>query len=113
MKKFIFNEYKDCINPNRIEIGDEDFFVEIWTACKNGKWHNGFRYWTRGHNFKDEVSLNTTEFESEIDAIRNCVTHLIKSFEWDNSRQIHRTLEIPDYIFTGLRKLLTPQLSLF
>lgn len=113
MKKFIFDEYHSCINPNRLEIGDKDFFVEIQTACNDGKWYNGYWYWTRGHTFDHRVYLDTYCFESEIEAVRNCAKNLIESFKWDNNQRIHKTIEVPDYIFKELKSLMTPQLKLF
>ena len=119
MKKFIFNEYGNCINPNRIELGNQQFFLEVWTAYKDGRWLSGHRYWTRGYNDDWPCSINTNDYDSEHDAIcketKLLAKHLKERNEW--FRQYSRGFEVPEFVFNELKELeiksKNPQLKLF
>lgn len=112
MKKFIFDEYDMCINPNRIELGDKDFWLEIQTACNDDLWYSGFQYWQRGRTWEHSPSLNTKTFYSEHEAIRYEAEMLRKFLKRQNERT-YNDIEVPDHIFTELKKMQTPQLSIF
>lgn len=110
MKEFIFNEDKRCMNPNRIEGGNKEFWFEIQTACKDGKWYHGHHYWTRGHTFEWDVYLNTNCCDTEHEAIVDEARH-IYSFERENKYS-----GVPESIFKELKEMIAkynnPQLSL-
>lgn len=112
MKEFIFDEYQMCINPNRIELGDKDFWMEIQTACKDGVWYSGFQYWQRGHTWEHSPCLNTKTFNSEHEAICEEAKMLHKFLKSQNERT-YNDIEVPDKIFKQLKELQTPQLKLF
>ena len=115
MKDFIFDEYQRCINPNRIEGGNKEFWFEIQTACKDGKWYHGHQYWTRGHHFEWEVYLNTNYCNSEREAIIDEITLLAFFFDRENDNK-HSNQKVPLFVFGELRDLMVkyknPQLSL-
>ena len=116
MKEFIFDEYGMCINPNRIELGDKDFWMEIMTACNDGVWYSGFRYWQRGRSWEHHPYLNTNKYTSESEAICDEVRITTKFLKEQNESK-YNDLEVPDRIFKQLRdlktKCKTTQLSLF
>ena len=116
MKEFIFNEDKRCINPNRVECGDKEFWIEIQTACYDGKWYHGYQYWTHGNSFKSEIYKDTYPCENECEAICEEIDHIIWFFKNDLIR-IVKHLDIPEKIFTELNdlkeKTMHPQLSIF
>ena len=116
MKKFIFNEDQRCINPNRIEVGNKEFWIEIQTAENEGKWYHGHQYWSRGHHFNWYVYLNTYHCDTEAQAICNEIDFLIKSLQREND-SLRSSFDVPDSIFKELKDLKeknkTPQLSLF
>jgi hypothetical protein len=119
MKEFIFDEYEHCINPNRLELGNKNFYLEIQTSCKDGKWLSGHKYWTRGHKDDWPCSLNTNVYDSEHTAIHNETKFLIKSLKEINERfqEYSRDFEVPEFIFSELKELeiksKNPQLKLF
>lgn len=104
MKEFIFDEYGSCINPNRIEGGNKNFWVEIMTAEHEGKWYCGHQYWTRGQRYEYEVYLNTNAYKTEIEAICKEAGHLFHYFQSENQNTRSR-LEVPQNIFTTLKKI--------
>lgn len=115
MKKFIFDSYKSCINPNRLEIGDERFWIEIHTAEKDGKWYHGYVHWKKGDAsiFGNRPSFNTYSCNSEEEAIMEEAKHIIDFLEWCSKREDY---EIPESVTNKLKELsgqLPKQLSLF
>lgn len=114
MKEFVFNEYGKCINPNRIPVGNKEFYAEIVTACKDGKWYHGFWYWTRGHSFDMDAYLNTASCDTEREAIMKESEYLASSLSDDVERS---RCEVPLSVFNELRdiynKYRNPQMSLF
>lgn len=114
MKNFIFDEYRSCINPNRIELGDSKFYVEIRTAFNNGKWYAAYWYWTNGRGVGDEPHLDTCDFNEEYQAI--CFISIIALKHLESEKQSVRSLDVPDNIFKELKELRdknkTPQLTL-
>ena len=115
MKEFIFDEYQHCINPNRIEFGNKEFYGEIQTAFCNGKWYCGDFYWTRGNKWEQEPSLNTNEYDTEREAILSEIEHLIKHLTWIQEAPFNTA--VPDFIFKQLKDLQVntknPQLVIF
>lgn len=120
MKTFVFDEYKQCINPNRIGRGNQNFYFEIWTACKDGKWYAGHMYWTRGEHMEDKPALNTNSYDTEHLAIHVEVLHFTKylrySKDWNDKFPNHG-LDVPDFVFRELKDLeiksKNPQMELF
>lgn len=116
MKDFIFDEYQRCINPNRIEGGNKDFWFEIQTACKDGKWYHGHQYWTRGSHSEFDVYSDTYHCPTEREAILKELELVTKSFE-NEGKYIRSRLEVPPFIFKELKELEEkykhPQMSLF
>lgn len=104
MKEFIFDEDQRCINPNRIEGGDKDFWFEIQTACKDGRWYHGHQYWTRGHHFEWEVYLNTASRATESEAICMEIDCLVVSLKADYNSHYSR-FEVPEKVFKQLKEL--------
>lgn len=115
MKEFIFDEYQQCINPNRLPFGNKEFYGEIQTACHKGKWHVGNMYWRRGKNWSNDPALNTRSFETERDAIVWEIEHVIRHLTWIQEKPWEEY--VPDFVFKELKKLLentkNPQLDLF
>ena len=115
MKEFIFDEYKHCINPNRIPFGNNEFYGEIHTAFYKGDWYVVFMHWQRGYTDKLKPSLDTNKYESERIAIIACIEYLLSSFIWLQKRPFDR--DIPSFIPKELKKLLesykNPQVELF
>ena len=115
MKKFIFDEYQGCINPNRLEVGNSEFYIEITTAFHDGKWYASYWYWTKGKQAVDEAPhLNTNAFETEEKAICHSAECAIKLLEYENKSR--HGIDVPDFIFKELKDIKeknnTPQLTL-
>ena len=115
MKEFIFDEYQHCINPNRIEVGNKEYFIEIQTAYHDGFWYYGDRRWTRGNSMETEVALNTTKYNTEREAIINGIDKLVDFLNYVNKRPYF--CHVPDFIFKELKdlqvKTRNPQLNIF
>ena len=104
MKEFIFDEDQCCINPNRIEGGDKDFWFEILTACKDGHWYHGHHYWTRGCRDEWDVCLNTTSHATENEAVYkeiDCIIAFLKA----NYNGQHSRFGVPEKVFKQLNDL--------
>lgn len=116
MKNFIFDEYENCINPNRTEGGDKEFFFEIQTAYHNGVWYHGHRYWVTGHKCDWPVYINSNGCNTEREAIIKEICFLIKDLQNDITKRI-LNMEVPQKVFKELNdlkaKYTNPQLTLF
>jgi hypothetical protein len=115
MKEFIFDGYKECINPNRIELGNKEYFIEILTAYHDGFWYGGNRTWRRDESMDDYPALNTSKFATEREAILKVIDVLLKHLAYIKSKVYFG--DVPDFIFKELKDLKerykNPQLSLF
>lgn len=115
MKEFIFNQNQMCINPNRVEIGNKTFWLEIQTACHEGKWYHGHQYYAGGETFELDVYLNTGNCDTEAEAVCKEIDCLLHWLNQESERRFS-SLEVPDSIFRQLKdlkeKYRTPQLSL-
>lgn len=114
MKEFIFDIYKHCINPNRIPIGNKDFYLEILTACSNGKWYHGSWYWTKNDSFSNGVYIDSYPCSTEEEAI---MRESVLVSGWLSKSTKRSKLEVPLSIFKELKdtyhKYKTPQMTLF
>lgn len=74
IKKFLFNEFGVCTNPDKTEIGSGIPHIEISTAYVRGKWTYGVMYMLadRGGAFGTNLS-NTNWFKTQEDAIENAL----------------------------------------
>lgn len=114
MKRFIFTDTKNCINPNRTEIGNDKFWLEIMTAMSDGKWYSGYRQWSNGKTFDMDVYINGEGHDTEREAILLEIEHLLKYFALVKERRYE---PVPDFVFDELKNLrssqMATQLSLF
>lgn len=74
IKKFLFNEFGVCTNPDKTEIGSGIPHIEISTAYVRGKWTYGVTYMLadRGGAFGTNLS-NTNWFKTQEDAIEHAL----------------------------------------
>lgn len=74
IKKFLFNEFGVCKNPDKTEIGSGIPHIEISTAYVRGKWTYGVTYMLadRGGAFGTNLS-NTNWFKTQEDAIEHAL----------------------------------------
>lgn len=116
MKNFIFDEYERCINPNRIEGGDKDFFFEIQTAYHKGVWYHGYRYWITGRSNDWPVYINSNGCNTEREAIIKEICFLLKDLQSKSTKRF-LYMEVPQKVFKELKDLKAkyenPQQSLF
>lgn len=110
MKEFIFDENQACINPNRREGGNKDFWFEIQTACHHGKWFAGHQFWSRTWKMDLHVYLNTTEYDTEQEAAYKEIGHLLKFLEYENNKTI-RPHEVPAVVFRELKNMKQKEIS--
>lgn len=115
-KEFIINENGVCINPNRVEYGDNKWGYVIKTAKIDGKWYFAYDCYHPNGGCGCGVSADKTykAFNSEHEAISAASTKVHNYF----SRGFYSAYDKKDFappkLIQSLKQLRKPvQLTLF
>lgn len=120
-KRFKFNEYGVCINPDQsAKVGKDTAFIEITTAFVRGKWTYGIRYMLvdRGGCWGNNLS-NKYWFKTQEAAVKHALewakNYLLRQIESEDSNNTvyKKAGKLLDEINKLLPKQTYKQLELF